>query len=300
MAVEDNTSEFSLEGLQRWLQAVIAHPAGVVAGLRSSAAQQSITMEPSDLENIVTRSEQLTSVERLEIYARAYYARLLECLKIDFPMFAKAVGEDLFQEFAVGYLNHYPSRSYTLHKLGDRLGTYLEESRPTRDNDTLDWTDLLIELVRFEWLLGEVFDGPGSESQTSSFHELTSLSPEMLAAGRLICSPSLKLCTFRFPVNHYWEELRKEVDPPFPAPQTTYVALSRSRYIVRRYDLSQAEYGALQALQQSQTVEAALQVALEFVDDEANLQEMVTNWFAQWRQREWLIAFEASPADGNG
>ena len=69
-----------LAQIQRWLQAVITHPDGVEAALSSSEARAEIDVPPEQIEEVVEPSKRRTSVERLEVYANAYYARLLECL----------------------------------------------------------------------------------------------------------------------------------------------------------------------------------------------------------------------------
>ena len=77
--------KYDLEQIQRWMQAVIVHPLGVEQGIASSDARRHVDVDPVDLEQVVTRSKALSAVERLAIYGYAYYARLLECLKEEFP-----------------------------------------------------------------------------------------------------------------------------------------------------------------------------------------------------------------------
>jgi hypothetical protein len=48
-----------LERVQRWMQAVIMHPDGVVAGIESESAQQQIEMRPEQAEEIIRRSNSL-------------------------------------------------------------------------------------------------------------------------------------------------------------------------------------------------------------------------------------------------
>jgi hypothetical protein len=99
---------FPLEQIQRWMQTVLMHPGGVAEGMQSEAAREHIALAPGEIEQIVSRSLALDEVERLEIYARAYYARLVECMEAEFPILARAVGEELLRDFAVGYLECYP------------------------------------------------------------------------------------------------------------------------------------------------------------------------------------------------
>src|SRR5438105_5881909 len=119
-----------LDIVQRWMQAVIMHPDGVDAGLASEAAREHLDVAPENVEQVISRSAAQTSIERLSIYANAYYARLLECLGEEFPVLKKTLGEETFDAFAFDYLQRYPSQSYTLGKLGENFTRYLAETRP--------------------------------------------------------------------------------------------------------------------------------------------------------------------------
>ena len=108
-----------LDVVQRWFQSVITHPGGVQGGVESKAAQGIIPLRRSELEHVVLRSKNLTAEERVSVCANAYYARLLDCLAESFPVLNRAVGEEAFADFAFGYLQRYPSQSYTLNVLGE-------------------------------------------------------------------------------------------------------------------------------------------------------------------------------------
>ena len=125
-----NEPEFHLDAVQRWLQAVIMHPEGVEAGLDSDGARAHLDVPAQNVEQVVGRSQALTSIERLGIYAGAYYARLLECLGEEFPILKQTLGDETFDAFAFTYLQSYPSRSYTLTKLGEHFAQFLTETRP--------------------------------------------------------------------------------------------------------------------------------------------------------------------------
>ena len=97
-----------LDVVERWFQTVITHPEGVDEGVDSSEAQQLIRLGRNQLEQVILRSKSLTARERLSIYANAYYARLVECLGECFPIFKKALGEEVFSGFALESLQRYP------------------------------------------------------------------------------------------------------------------------------------------------------------------------------------------------
>src|SRR5580692_2024723 len=208
-----------LAQIQRWLQAIITHPDGVEAALSSSEARAEINVPPERIDDVVEPSKRRTSVERLEIYANAYYARLLECLRDEYPALLHAAGDEVFDGLAFGYLQAYPSQSYTLGDLSRRFAQYLEETRPT-DEDEADagagpsWPEFLIDLVRLERCYSDVFDGPGAERMSLlDAAALKDLSPEAWMQARLVTVPCLRLLPLRFPVHEYATAVREKQNP---------------------------------------------------------------------------------------
>src|SRR5579864_8931296 len=73
-------------------------------------------------------NNRLTAVERLEIYSRSYWFRILDSLYDDFPGLRAVLGEQSFRLLSHAYLADCPSRSFTLRDLGSRLGEWLERN----------------------------------------------------------------------------------------------------------------------------------------------------------------------------
>jgi hypothetical protein len=280
-----------LAQLQRWMQAVIMHPGGVAAGVESPTACEHLDIADYALESVIARSRQQTSAERLEIYARAYYARLLECLQNEFPMLAAAVGEDVFNRFAVGYLECYPSGSYTLGKLGKHFGSFLAETRPRDDNSW--WPDFLVDLVRFEACINEVFDAPGAESLPPlTAEQLQSVRVEDWPQCRLRCTPCLRLLEFEHSIREYYRGLRSGQQPLPPERKATWLAVSRRDYIVRHYELSRPQYVLLAQLLQGATIGEAIEHCAEFADDLEALSQQLAQWFRDWTAEGFFLAIE--------
>src|SRR5436305_10227562 len=97
---EPKLSAAPLSAVQRWMQAVISHPDGVESALESPDARQHLAVDQSEVEQVIAPSLAQSSVERLAIYANAYYARLLECLGEEFPVMKQTLGEETFDAFA--------------------------------------------------------------------------------------------------------------------------------------------------------------------------------------------------------
>src|SRR5258708_7155712 len=65
-------------------------------------------------ERIIRPNDRLTSFERLEIYNRQYWFRLIDVLYEEFPGLRAVVGEPGFNALVRAYLEKYPSRSFSL------------------------------------------------------------------------------------------------------------------------------------------------------------------------------------------
>lgn len=277
------------------MQAVITHPDGVADGIVSPPAQAEIAVTPETVETVIRPSRQLDALQRLGVYANAYYLRLLDCLREEFPAMTAALGDDAFDGFAFGYLQHYPSTSYTLSDLGARFPQYLAESRPPREEgaEGPDWADFLIDLARLERLYSEVFDGPGIENtSTLQPDELQNIPPQRWGEVRFTPAPCLRLADFRFPVHEFISAVRHNADDVFePPPQPTFLAVSRRNYRVRRWSLGETQYRLLSELVQGTPLQRALETVL--ADDEAAdemLAERLHNWFADWTEAGFFLS----------
>lgn len=277
--------------LQKWMQSVITHVEGVVEGIDSPAAQQHFAVDASQLESIVTRSQRRTSVQRLEVYAHAYYARLIECLKSIYPLFAKTVGDELFDQFAVTYLQQYPSRSYTLNRLGDRFPDFLEETSPTRGTDELGFEDFLVGLAVAERSIDAIFDGPGVEqTEVLSPSHLEGISPDEFAQATFQMVPCLRLHAFPFPVSDFITAVKQDPAAAIPAASPSWLALTRKDYIVRRVPLSRWEYHLLVRLTEGQNVSQAIEGAVSEVDPVEDLSQLLATAFQKFTVERFFLA----------
>jgi len=276
----------TFDELQRWMQAVITHPGGVATGIESDEARRQIAVVPGQVERVITRSQALTAIERLQIYHHAYFARLLDCLREEYSVLAAALGSDLFDAFAVAYLQAHPSQSYTLGRLGAHFPEFLERTRPseTGSKDRATWPDFMIDLARLERTVNEVFDGPGAEGLSLlDAGRLQQISPQHWPDARLICVPCLRLVKLNHPVNDYFTALRRGDQPAIPAPQIAYVAVTRRDYRVVRYPLEPAQFKLLQALIDGEPVGKAIECAAAASDlNDAQLAAALQAWFRLW------------------
>lgn len=239
-------------------------------------------------------NDRLTAFDRLEIYNRMYWFRIIDCLYDDSPGLRAALGERKFSRLAIAYLTKHPSRSFTLRNLGARL----EEFIRTAPHWTAPRTALAREIARFEWAQTVAFDEAALPViQPADFARA---SPARL---RLRLQPYLTLLALAHPVDSFViavkkrDTLRAEASNATtsarPAGRRRHVALPRRErtwVAVHRLDnrlyykrLDAPSFKILTALRDGRTLAHAVAAAGRGVTA-AQVQE----WFALWAKLGWL------------
>lgn len=298
-----------IEAIQRWMQTVITHYGGVERGVESDEARGILGIDPAEVESVILPSRRLSSVERLEVYGNAYYARLIQCLQEYFPALRYAVGDEGFDQFAFGYLQQFPPSSYTLGNLADHFVQFLEASRdehfaaddePTDESKSGEegttppaWSRFIVELARLEYTIDQVFDGPGVEEHPPELAEaLSAVPPTAWGSLRLQAVPCLKLLAFEFPVNTYFSEFRQQKSPELPQPEPTWLAITRRDYVVRRYPLSEPQHALLASLISGAPLGEAVEAAAETTEDIDALTGSLGEWFSMWARAQFFAGLE--------
>ena len=266
------------------------HMRGVAPGGRSMRAVAAEFIKPND---------RLTSFERLEIYNRQYWFRVLSSFAEDFPGLRAVLGDRRFDAVAKAYIAACPSRSFTLRNLGSRLESWLRK-HPS-------WAgprqELAIDMVRLEWADIETFDGKAEPA----------LAPEDLAGAtpaklRLQLQPYIQLLDLRFPVDDLLLAVRDDEDTDFASnafnerrkrrkvsavarlkPSRIFLAVHRLDDSVYFRRLDREEFVILKELRAAKTLHRAIESALGKsaipADDRA---ATVQNWFQAWAALGWF------------
>ncbi len=267
-----------LPELQHWMQAVLQHPFGVTAG--AQAADSAFRPEVAE---VITASSRQSSVERLGVYAQAYWARLLECLRAEFPAVLAAAGDEAFAGLAAGYLQTYPSQSKSLHQLGKDFSTYLAAARPPRANHAPDAADFLIDLAALERCYSEVFDAEGPEqSRPLDSQQLAERSPDDLSHHRLEFFPTVRLITLRFPCHEFASAIRHGGSAETPAGSKTHLVVYRTNYVVQRQPLANWQHILLSSLMSGTDNETGLHQAVVAEDWPQEAASAIRATFRNW------------------
>jgi Putative DNA-binding domain len=246
-------------------------------------------------------NDRLTSFERLEIYNRQYWFRVLSSLAEDFPGLRAVLGDSRFDSMAKAYLSACPSRSFTLRNLGSRLEGWLRK----HPSWAASRQKLAIDMVRLEWADIEAFDGKAEPA----------LKPEDLAGVsapklRLRLQPYIRLLNLRYPVDNLLLEVRDDGDTDFASnafserrkrrrvQAVARLEASRVFLAVHRLDLSvyfrrleREEFIILSKLRKGQTVNRAIESA--FGKSSINVADRpshVQHWFHTWAALGWFCA----------
>lgn len=243
--------------------------------------QQALTGSGEDLsvEQIAERiqpSHSLRPEQRLAIYQRGYFARLLQCLEGQYKALCHALGPELFADFGREYLREFPSQSPTLSDLGARFAEFLSKNRPDAEADEKEiWIDFMIDLARFEWELYLLFDAEGAEQNGYASADA--------ADENLKLQPAVRLFRSGFPVAQYYREVSKENDPQIPLPAESRVVLVRKDFRTGILNLTPAQYDFLSRLIEGKTFSEALaETASLFGVNEKEAARFWQLWKNEW------------------
>ena len=96
----------SLEQLQREMAAAIMRPLTADEEMQPKAPDGRAMSAVA--ESFIAPNSRLTAFERLEIYNRQYWFRVLDALAEDFPALRAVVGGRAFEKLSIQYLTAHP------------------------------------------------------------------------------------------------------------------------------------------------------------------------------------------------
>ena len=243
----------------------------------------------------IKSNSRMTALERLEVYRRSYWFRILDALTDDFPGLRAVVGSRAFRRLAEAYLSDSPSQSFTMRNLGANLEPWLVAHPEYAGSDFV----LAIDMVRLEWAHIEAFDGAAVKPVGPE--DLIELSAEM----QFSLQPHLTLLELRYPV----EDLRIRVQDAAAGEESCEAASNsqprrKERGIVRQYKklaprpaflgvhrvefkvfyrpLEEGEFRILQAIRQGLPLGEAVSAAPDSASS-------IEAWFASWSRMGWLV-----------
>jgi Putative DNA-binding domain len=300
-APREINSPAKLRELQRVMAAALFRPLTPHWGMQKRWIDGSRTGKAAA--EFIKPNDRLSSFERLEIYNRQYWFRVLDCLYDDYPGLRAVVGERKFIKLATAYVARYPSDSYTLRDLGNRLEQFLEEepqwSAPRQE--------LALDMARFEWAQVVAFDGPSKPPISPD--DILDTPPSKLRLG---LQPYLSLLELDYAVDDFLIAVKKRESDALrgeasnavqPAPKAAkrrkpirlpkrekiYLAVHRHDNMLYYKRLDPEGFAILAALSRGTTVEAASAEAVT-ASDRTNIDwaAQIKEWFDNWSSLGWF------------
>ena len=245
-------------------------------------------------------NDRLTSFERLEIYNRQYWNRILECFYNDYPGLQTLLGEKKFRNLAIAYLDQCPSQSFTMRNLGRSLESFLRaEPHHAKPSEQLS-----LDMARLEWAHVEAFDAEAKPFLVAD--DLLGLDASNL---QLTLQPYLSLLALEYAVDEFLLLLKKEGDTlrsessnaimesrkhavkkfTKPKRKKIFLAVHRMDDCVWYKRIDADEFKILSALRNGATLENA---CAEAIDPEARSVEewstLIRQWFQNWTSLGWF------------
>ena len=291
-----------LANLQRAMWGVISRPLTADNKMQPKWSDGSATSKVAA--TIAKPNDRLTSFERLEIYNRMYWFRILDSIYDDCPGLRAVLGDSKFIKLAEAYLVKYPSGSFTLRDLPSRLAKFIRAA----PKYTKPHTALCYDLARFEWARVVVFDT--ASLPVFTLDGLLDVPPAKHGKLRFELQPYLQLLQLDYPVDEFLlaikqqsaELLRgdasnapsarrqlKDRKVQLPVRRRTFVAIHRLDSKIYFKQLEPAAYRILLALRAGKTLENALMTGIPRAQHpRTEWAAQVQGWFRTWMELGWL------------
>ena len=294
------TQSMSLEQIQREM----AH--AVMTPLTPDEEMRKETLDGHSMARVaasfIAPNTRLSAFDRLEIYNRQYWFRVLGALAEDFPALRSVIGSRAFDAMSVAYLNAHPNRSFTLRNLGSRLSDWLIANPHFAGRRA----SLAVDVVRIEWAFIEAFDG--AEHEPLTIEQIATLD----GRSHLALQPHLQLVELEYPVddlvlNLHKQEKRQTTEAglqhddqdhaPAKLPalrrKPTWLAAHRVDFSVYYLRLKRGEFHTLRAISAGRPLAEAIEAGITTARvPSARRPQLVRQWFTAWAELGWICAPE--------
>lgn len=238
--------------------------------------------------SLLTASPSLRPTERLELYHRQYWYRLLDSLADDFPGLRSLVGEQSFWGVVEAYLEATPARTFTLRHLGAGLADFIGAhsglvSLPMHAED----------MARLEYALCSAYTAA----------DRAPVDAQTLATQPVALQPHVHLLRLRTPADTLWRYRARRRRAAVATAGASRVRGRRDRLLVvfRRAFVLEVErlprlaFAILTGIARTGSLDRAL--------DSARLGKLrrhdvdrVRHWFTTWVARGWFCRSSSAVA----
>jgi hypothetical protein len=244
--------KLGLRAQQEWFAAIVTTPQNEPAPVAEQSAGR-----------LITSSQTLSSLERIDIYRRGYHARLIECLVDDYPVLEHALGGEAFETLSRRYIARHPSNGPSLNYFGRHMAEFCR-------TEPLPEPGFAADLATLEWAIVLSIHAPTAEA--IGFEDLGQVPSERWPGARFRVNPSLEILQLDYPVNAYLQAYRQGKPMALPAARRTSVAVYRTGRSVWRLELEPTMVTLIESLAKGATLEAGLAEVQALLQHEAEHQ----------------------------
>ncbi len=279
-------ADYSLDRVQRWMLEVVTQPGSTSDALHSKPAQREIPA--SQLDRVVLPSQALSPEERVGIYHGMYMLRMVEALEFDYPGVAHLLGHHRFHHLVDGYVRRFPSRSYTLNRLGDHLAEYIAEC------DRLPHRRFACDLAKLELAITDAFDA--AQARSLSAEEIAAVPADTWADARLGMIPAMKLLSLDYPVDDYLQSMKRAETRPPMRKDARWMIVYRRDLGVMQAPLARRSWELLARLNGGATLGDAVEDVSRRFRPRLTETEIFT-WFRTWTSWGLFASVESTRTD---
>lgn len=289
--MEKQEKTLSLRELQAWMKWIITDPRGVDKALANPSPDvkkysSRYTSPNPSAHHLISKQPPITVANRLEIYAEAYFSRIVESMESDFPATAKILGEIDFQRLVANYLKEYPSSTPNVGEVGKKLSDFVVNYEELKEKP------FIRDLIELEWLFVEAFysDEPG---EVFDFTRLSYLTHEEIASHSVSIHPSIRIFKSTWPLESLWKLRDKESTADFEeikkSEKEEYYLLYRNKGFIE-FEKMEYEKGIILSLLRDGLSLAEVIDRLPPVGSE-EASDNLTNWFNEWVALRIIVGF---------
>lgn len=213
--------------------------------------------------------------QRLFIYSHAYKARLIETLEEDFSVLHSLVGDDMFNDICLKYIDDFPSKHPSLRYFGQHMTAFL------KNNDDFSALIPAIEMAEYEWTFNDVFDA--ADKNAIKFEDIATIAPDAWTTLRFELQPSFHIHNHKWNTAALWSAVTNEEEiVPVPEEFSENIFCLQWKNDLNCFfrTMSNDEAGALMLASDGKAFPDICEYLYEFHEDNATMRaaELLKSW----------------------
>lgn len=213
--------------------------------------QQILQLNSAVLEGVKPCGK-LSVSQAMEVYSKAYQARMTEALGETFEVVWWCLGDEVYFSVAREYILKYPSTHYNLAEYGEKFPDFIAQHRLSQE------TPFLPDLARFEWQFKEIFHLPEEKSLDPKLWQ----SVAEFQNPKIQLTQQMRLLSYNYGIRNIWRSFKNAEDgkafaeiPDWKNPQQ-FMLFKKDHEVFMR-DLGPEEFIFLTRLNQDMGIELA-------------------------------------------